>query len=124
MPAGHQPNPISERDKIGSHLCEHLQDVIARGDVLHLIRVRKAACRLQCWPGQAPERFSGLIRPRLPADPDEHGTVAGVHLPGVVLVEIVLSELLQQSDELLPFASRQAVVHTLHDAGHYDQHAT
>jgi len=72
------------------------------------------------WPGQAPERLSGLIRPRLPVNPDEHRTVAGLQLPGVVLVEIVLSEPLQQGNELLPFASRQAVVHAVHD----DQPAT
>jgi hypothetical protein len=41
-----------------------------------------------------------------------------------VLIEIVLGEPLQQGDELLPFASRQALVHALHNAVRDDQLAT
>jgi hypothetical protein len=54
--------------------------------------------------------------PPLPGHPDKHRTVASVQPPGVVLIEIVLSEPPQQTDELLPFGCGQAFVHMVHNA--------
>src|SRR6266516_544041 len=53
----------------------------------------------------------------VPVHADEQRAVASVQPPGVVLIEIVLGEPLQQDDALLPFACSQAVIHGPDDPG-------